>query len=171
MHLEEWSGDLTLYSSAYNPLPGRECPGFTFSEVEQVIAPGNRPRIEEQKKDSLHFTSCLLKKAPYVGKTRERAEKYGWQPAGKQRSGVHVTDSTMIVLDIDGASETQFAQIQKQLKSNGLSFIAYSSYSNGDPKKPGIRCRLVVPVDRALNKHEYKLAAAGLTQFLGLGHD
>jgi len=46
--------------------------------------------------------------------------------------------------------------------SNGLTFLAYSTHSNGRSDKPGIRARLVIPVDRSLTSDEYKAAWHGV---------
>ncbi len=165
--LKDWRGHVTLFAGFYNPLPGRECAELSWDDTEQVVARGNAPMLEESKDDALYFVSCALKTAPYVGKTREKAIENGWPLEGTQRSADHVTEAQMIVVDIDSASQEQFEQIQQRLSDSGVTYLIYSTHSHGREDKPGIRCRLIVPVDESLEKERYKLACLGIDEFLG----
>jgi hypothetical protein len=56
----------------------------------------------------------------------------------------------------------QLTVIEKRLNDAGVTYLLFSSHSFGRADKPGVRCRLVVPVDIPLDSAAYKRAAQGL---------
>lgn len=80
------------------------------------------------------------------------------------RSKSHVTAASNLVVDIDGIVESDFVNSLDKLKNDGIAFVTYTTHSNGDPAKPGMRARLIVPVDRPVGIDEYAAAWHGLDQ-------
>jgi hypothetical protein len=97
-----------------------------------------------------------------VNGTLTKAQQLGLPTVGKQRSASHVTEAMMVIADLDGITEVQLAVIEKRLVDADLTYLVYSSHSFGRADKPGVRCRLVVPVDTSLDGADYKRAAQGL---------
>ncbi|WP_129435326.1 hypothetical protein [Roseovarius sp. A46] len=92
----------------------------------------------------------------------ERAKRKGLPQEGKQRSARHVTKARIVVVDLDGVPGEDFKRYLRRLGDGGIAFLAYSSHSHGDPRKRGVRSRIVVPVDVPLASDEYRRAASGL---------
>ena len=161
MNLSDWRGQLTFFAGMKRTEPEREMAGG-FGELCDSIAPPDGPVIVESKDRVRYFVPTLLKVAPLTGKTRERAEKL-WQPLdGKQRSANHVTTASLLVLDVDGAPGTEVKDGLRLLRATGIAFLAYSSFSHGAPDKAGVRCRVIVPIDRHLGPNEYFRGSRGL---------
>lgn len=158
MELSEWRGDWTFFAHNKATRPENECTGG-WSDFCRSIAPIGNPMLGCDKERVRYFVPSALKLAPLIGKTRKRATKLGEALEGKQRSASHTTEASMIVLDLDGMRGEQFERCLKRLASDGKAFLAYSSYSYGNPQKKGVRARLVVPVDAPLNNQGYKVAA------------
>ena len=161
MTLSEWRGQWTFFRNKTHTIPVEEAEGG-FEELCRSLTPAHGPTVSRDKASVHYFLPTHLKTAPLVGKTRERAKRQGLPLEGKQRSANHVTTANMIVVDLDGVPGEQFKNALRSLAKAGLSFLAYSSYSHGDPNKSGVRSRLVVPVDAPLGSAEYKRAASGL---------
>ena len=53
----------------------------------------------------------------------------------------------MLVKDIDGLSEGDFFAGLDKIKNNGTTYLAYTTYSRGNPAKPGMRVRIVIPLE------------------------
>lgn len=165
---QEWRGSLTLYASQWRTRPCGEHDGVSFSELCEVIAPSTGPQCVPDKGRVCYFTPGLLKDAPLVGKTLKKALAAGEPPNGKQRSARHVTCSTFLVFDLDGASREQVQAIGKRLKQDGVSALIYTTYSHGNPVKPGHRLRVILPVDAAMNLDDYSAAwACGNQRWFG----
>lgn len=160
--LTGWLGDLTMLNGFYDTRPASEVIGAPWGVVLANIAPGDAPALLQEKEHAPYFVPSALKDAPLVNGTRAKAEKLGLPLVGKQRSAAHVTEAQMIVFDLDGIGPEQLVSIESRLTERGLTYLLYSTHSNGRADKPGIRCRGVIPVDRGLGPREYKLAAAGL---------
>jgi hypothetical protein len=114
----------------------------------------------------LYFIPCTLKTAPLIGKTLEYAENNGRPAIGKMRSGAHVTAGAWAKLDVDGLPEGQLAALQAKLNLAGIAHLIYSTHSHGRADKPGIRCRIVVFFDKALEPADYQRAVLALSEWL-----
>ena len=42
-----------------------------------------------------------------------------------------------------------------KMEADGLTYKAYTTHSHGNPEKPGMRARIVIPVDSVLNIENY----------------
>ncbi len=166
MLLEDWRVDLTIFNGFYDTRPKYEYTKRTWSETLSIVAITTGPAINENKELSEYYILSTLKEAEFIGTTRAKAINNGNLPYGKQRSSNHVTESTAIVIDIDGATHEQINQIRDNLLSSEITHLIYSTHSHGRKDKPGYRCRLIVPVDQPLDKEKYKLAAEGIANFL-----
>lgn len=162
MPLSEWRGDLTLFDGFYSTAPATETSAAPWKQIVHAIAPADGLVLVVKKDRGPYFVGCLLKVAPLIGETLAKAQRLGLPTAGKQRSASHVTEAREVSSDFDGIADKQLAAIEQRLSDAGLSYLAYSSHSHGRADKPGVRCRLIVPVDAALNSADYKRAAQGL---------
>jgi hypothetical protein len=171
MNLNDWHGSLSLFSGFYDTRTALELDDVSWPVVVANIAPTDGPALLVDKKRATYFVGSALKVAPLVNGTREKAAKLGLPLLGKQRSAAHITETRMVVIDMDRISEEQLAVIEKRLQAAGLTYLLYSTHSYGRADKPGIRCRVVIPFDSPLNVNDYKLVAAGanILLFDGLG--
>lgn len=169
MTLGEWRGDAALFAGFFNTAPAEEIHGVPWAMLLANLAPSDGPAIVAEKADCVYFLPCLLKDAPLVGKTRERAEERGTSLVGKMRSAMHITEARLIVADLDGITEAQLADIESRMQAEGLTYLLYSTHSHGRADKPGIRCRVLLPVDTPLNSTDYALACAGANVLLFAG--
>lgn len=160
--LSGWAGGVTTFNGFYDTRPASELVGAPWWLVLANIAPGDVPALVPEKERAPYFVPTVLKDAPLVNGTRAKAEKLALPLVGKQRSAAHVVEATMVVFDLDGIGAEQLASIESRLTEHGVTYLLYSTHSNGRADKPGIRCRGVIPVDRRLGPGEYKLTAAGL---------
>lgn len=163
MPLVKWRGSITTFKGFTSTRPDQEYENIPWPEVRNVLCP-DKPAIIGDKKQDQYFIPCLLKEAPLVGNTLEAAIKNGQSTTGKMRSKHHVTEASMLVIDIDGMCETDLVVSLNKMARDGLTFLAYSTYSHGSPDKPGMRVRIVIPVDRPLTPEEYTVAWHGLAQ-------
>ncbi|WP_143068248.1 hypothetical protein [Nitrosomonas nitrosa] len=161
--LAEWLGSITTFKGFTGTRPDQEYENITWLEACHVICP-DKPDIIEDKKQGKYFIPCLLKEAPLVGNTLDAAIKNGQPTTGKMRSKYHVTEASMLVMDIDGLCETDFIVGLNKMANDGLTFCAYTTFSHGSPDKPGMRVRIVIPVDRPLTSEEYTVAWHGFVQ-------
>lgn len=166
MLLTAWRGDLTTFNGFFDTRPSLEIDAATWGHIVHVIAPAEGPPAVLEKERSTYFVGSRLKSAPLVNGTLTKAKKLGLPTIGKQRSASHVTEAHMVIADLDGIAEGQVAVIEKRLIDAGVTYLVYSSHSFGRQDKPGVRCRLVVPVDMALDCAAYKRAAQGLNTLL-----
>ena len=161
--LADWRGSLTTFDGLIGTLPAEEIENVGWSEIKQRICP-EKPALIVDKKKGEYFVPCQLKEAPLVGNTLKMAESAGKAKTGKMRSKTHVTEANMLVMDIDGLSEDDYNAGLDKIKEDGLTYIAYTTFSHGNPKKPGKRARIVVPVDGALDIEDYRFAWHGFDQ-------
>ena len=152
--LEGWRGSLTTFKGFTGVHPVNEIIDANWDEVVGTICPEKLLCIYDKKLGE-YFVPCLLKEAPLVGNTLEIAKKQGTPTIGKMRSKSHVTEASMLVIDVDGLTELDFFTGLEKIKNNGITYLAYTTYSHGNPAKPGMRARLVIPLDRAVNIEEY----------------
>ena len=156
--------DISLFSNFYATSPSHEESSATAGRIADLITPEDGPRIVAEKGEGRFFVPCLLKTAPLVGKTLENAIKQGLPTIGKQRSGSHVTTGAWAKLDGDGLSEEQLAAIRATLNQAGIAYLIYSTHSHGREGKPGIRCRIIVFLDRTLDPAKYQRAVMSLSR-------
>lgn len=161
MSLDDWEGEWTMFNGFYDTRPAGEGHGGFAALVK---ATASQVALVADKAAAQYFVPCSLKDAPLVGNTLEKARKAGEPLSGKQRSSSHVTTATAIVVDIDGVPGTEFKALSQRLCKAGITALAYSSFSHGNPEKKGVRARLIVPVDGPLDGAEYRAAAAGLNE-------
>ncbi|HMM84661.1 hypothetical protein [Azohydromonas sp.] len=164
MTLDAWRGDVTIFRGFFDTAPLRELRDARWGELVDAVAPASGPAIVENKEAAPYFVPCSLKEAPLVGRTRERAEREGRPLEGRQRSAAHVSDATWLVFDLDGLSPNAFEAAGRALKQGGVAFVAWTSWSIG--LKPGLRARLALPVDSALDSSRYARAWRGANALL-----
>lgn len=161
MPMSDWRGSVTTFNGFTGTRPARELEDASWDEVRNLLCP-NKPAVLADKKQAQYVVPCLLKEAPFVGKTREAAIS-NWESAtGKMRSKNHVTEANLIIMDIDGLPESEFLAGLKKLADDGLTYLIYTTHSHGSEDKPGIRARVVILLDRPLNVQEYSTAWQGI---------
>lgn len=155
--LTAWTGSVTLFNGFTGTTPTEEFVGVSFTTIAAVICP-DQPAIVADKGHARYFVPTALKEAPFIGATLERAQQAGQPTFGKMRSKQHMTEASMLVVDVDGLSEEAFQAGLDALVKDGITYLAFSTHSYGNPEKPGMRARIVVPVDRPLGDLEYRSA-------------
>ncbi len=167
MPLVKWRGSLTSFAGFYGTYPDTELKNAVWSDVVSSLAPPE-PAIYEDKARGQYVVPCTLKDAPLVGKTLEKAIAANLPVIGKQRSASHVTEATLLIIDCDGLNENDFNNALTRIDQNDITYLSYTTHSHGSAEKPGVRARLVIPLDRPLNTEEYKQAWHGFdTMYLG----
>jgi hypothetical protein len=165
--LSECRFSATFFDGFFRTTPKYELENAPWRDICNLICP-DRPDCLHDKCDGKYFIPCLLKDAPLVGNTAEIAKKQGLPTIGKMRSASHVTDALFSGFDIDGLSETELMACMEKLKAEGITYFAFTTFSHGSPDKPGMRVRLVIPLDRPVTSEEYTAAWHGFDQlFLG----
>ena len=159
--LSTWLGNLTFFDGFYKTLPRHFIQNALYETLVTNIAPHDGPVIVSYKDQAPYFVTCLLKETEFVGKTLERAIENGVSRVGLQRSAAHVTESAILVYDIDGIDQEAFSDLVNRLVLSGLTALIYSTYSFGLPEKPGVRVRILIPLDRALAQSQYSRAWFG----------
>lgn len=159
-----WRGDLTIYRSQYETRPTAEHKNLTVDALYELMAPASGPCLTEEKAKATYATPGLLRDAPYVGRTLEKAVEAKQPTSGKQRSSQHVTEATFLVFDIDDTSTDQITAMGRAIRGDGISALMYTTYSHGAADKPGCRIRAVIPVDGPMDSALYCRAWAGANQ-------
>ena len=157
-----WRGKWTFFGALSHARPLSEGEGDFNALIEAFASKQLGPQITLIKSSARYFLPTHLKNAPLTGRTREFAEKEDLPLIDKQRSAGHVTEASMIATDLDGVSKVDFKVFLRSLHAADISFLAFSTYSHGNPSKRGVRARVVVPVNEALGPEEYHTAACGL---------
>lgn len=158
--LADFRASLTIFKGFFGTRPCEELVAIGWDEVCGKVSPPNPQRIID-KKHGYYFIPSPLIEATFVGMTLEYAMKTGAPTTGKMRSKNHVTEAALLVLDVDGLPVVVLMACMEKMKSYDLTFHAFTTYSHGDPSKPGVRVRLLVPVDRPLNTELYAAAWQG----------
>ena len=166
IHVSTQRFDINIFPSFFGTYPTHEETSITVNRIGDLIAPAGGPMIVADKAKALFFLPCGLKAAPLVGKTLERAIRDGLPVIGKMRSSSHVTSGAWAKLDGDGLSEDQLASAKAKLKLAGIAYLIYSTHSHGRADKPGIRCRIIVFFDKALEPLAYQRAVLSLSLWL-----
>ena len=158
--LKDWRGDVSLFPSERQTIPEAMHVGLGWDELCEVLAP--RALVRERKSSLRYFLPCLLDESrPYTGKT---AQRFPPDACGPMRSREHVLQqqATWLVLDLDDCVRAEVAGYLRGLRDERITFLAYTTYSNGAPGKSGYRMRVVVPVDEPLTLARYKAAHRAL---------
>lgn len=160
MSLVDWRGSITTFNGFTGTTPTQELKDASWDGIKSVLAPVEPATLIDKSK-GLFFVPCALKESPLVGNTLEAATKSGRPATGKMRSKQHVTVASMLVVDVDGLNDYDFKAGLAKIIGDGLTVLYYTTYSHGSAEKPGIRARLVVPLDRCIDLHEYAAAWRG----------
>ncbi|MHB8056830.1 MAG: primase-helicase family protein [Desulfuromonadaceae bacterium] len=163
MKLPEWQGSVTTFMGFTGTLPVRELKNASWSEVSSLLCPA-RPVFLHDKKDGYYVVPCLLKEAFLVGNTLEIAKYRGKSIFGKMRSKDHVTEASVLLIDIDGLSKAEMLICLEQLKAAKITYKAFTTFSHGSPQKPGMRVRMCIPLDRPVAPDDYSSAWRGFDQ-------
>lgn len=167
MPLSACQFSVTTFSGYFDTIPAYELSAATWSEVVANLAPADGPVLVKCKEDATYFVPCCLRAAPYIGKTREKAIRESWSSLnGKQRSAAHCTASAILKYDLDSMTGEQWAAVLEKLNASGLTFLAYSTWSYGLAEKPGVRVRVLILMDVALDQADYELAWWGAAELL-----
>ena len=143
---------VTVFPSSRETLPCAERVGLGWRSVVSVYA--EKLIITRDKTRVPYTVPCQLKEGPFVGKTAERMAKLG-PSIGKQRSASHVTEARLLVFDFDGLIRAEMQGVLVALRGLMCLCLVYSSYSHGNPEKPGARFRVVIALDRLVEGREY----------------
>ena len=162
-HISRWQGSISIFNGLTNTKPVKERKNLPWGGISAEVCPP-RPLITKDKVQGQQYISCLLKEEPLIGKTLEEAQKSGGQTIGKMRSRNHVTESSFLTLEFDGIPEADFIAGLEKLKKNAFTYKAWTTFSFGDPDRPGMYARIVIPIDRILAVDEYTQAFNGLNE-------
>lgn len=163
LQLSDWRCSITTFKCFTGTKPDREFENIPWNET-CILLCSKKPAIIEDKKQGQFFVPCLLKEAPFVGNTLEFAKKNGKPTIGKMRSKLHVTQSEILIIDIDGLPEINFEAGLAEIKADGISFLAYTTHSHGSTEKPGMRVRLIILLNRQVTIAEYAASWHGFDQ-------
>lgn len=154
MPLPTWRGSITMFDGISATLPSESFEDLDWTAFASKIC-SDEPTFVTDKKDALYFLACQLRDAPLTAKTLEHAEKMGKPTVGKMRSMDHVTESQVLIYDYDGIEEAAFGRICSYLEKQGLTYVAYTTFSHGREDKPGMHVRVCLPVDQPLDVDTY----------------
>lgn len=163
MSLSEWRGSATTFKGFTGTIPVGELKNVSWSDVSSLLCPA-RPVFLHDKKEGYYVVPCLLKEAPLVGTTLEIAKYRGKSIFGKMRSKDHVTEASVLLIDIDGLSKAELLICLEQLKTADITYKAFTTFSHGSPQKPGMRVRMGIPLDRPVAPDDYSSAWRGFDQ-------
>ena len=153
--ISEYRASITTFKGFTSTRPDQEITNTTWDETKNLVC-SNKPAVLTDKKQGTYFVPCELKDAPLVGKTLETAKINGDPLIGKMRSKSHVTDSNLLVMDIDGLDPNVVETARNKMKGDRISFLMYTTYSHGSTDKPGERLRLIIPLDKSVSPDEYQ---------------
>jgi putative DNA primase/helicase len=128
-----WKGDIALFSGYTETIPCKEVSG-DWKRIASFIAPDS-PQVVEEKQQGQTFLPYALN--------------------GKARLKENASDTNLLIMDIDGCSEAEFLEARSKMERDGLTYIAFTTHSQGD--KEGMRVRIVMPLNRTVNVNEYEL--------------
>ncbi|MCB2183113.1 MAG: virulence-associated E family protein [Desulfobulbaceae bacterium] len=152
--LSEWRGSVTTFKGFTGTILEKELKDASWKDISNLLCP-SKPSILPVKEKGQYFVPCLLKEAALVGKTLETAKSNGTSTIGKMRSKSHVTEASMLVMDVDGLPEADVIVALDTIKADGITYLAYTTHSQGNIMKPGLRARLVILLDRLVTTEEY----------------
>lgn len=154
--LKGWRGDVSVFPSEFDTVPSAMREGLGWSGVCDQLAPESGPTLRRQKSQLPFVLPCLLDQSvPYSGKT---AERFPAGACGPMRSSAHVESmtATWLIYDLDQSERPEVLAYLRGLRDRNVTFLAYTTYSNGAPEKSGYRVRVAIPIDRAVKAAEYK---------------
>ncbi len=166
IHVSARRNEIAMFSGFNGTHPALEESDATARRIADLIAPEDGPLVLSNKDQGVFYVPSELKVAPFVGKTLAWAIELGLSTVGKQRSGTHVIAGAWAKLDGDGLTEAQLATVQTLLCRARIAHLIYSTHSHGRADKPGIRCRIVMFFDKALEPVEYQRAVQSLSKWL-----
>jgi hypothetical protein len=151
--------ELTIYRNISSTRPERTVRGLAWPDLMSIIAPVAGPVLCVHKKNLPYFTPGMLRDdVPLSGKTLARARERRETEVGAMRSAAHMTDATFIVFEFDGLTPGQLKTIGSQVLGKGRAGLIYTTHSFGRTDRPGIRVRLILPVDLRLDANAYRTA-------------
>lgn len=163
MPLSNWRGSVTTFAGFTGTLPVQELETVAWPEISKLLAP-NDPIILADKKAGQYAVPSILKSDEFVGNTREAAIRNGQPTVGKMRSKSHVKEASYVMMDLDGLSEAELYAGLELVKNDGLTYLAFTTYSHGSAEKLGMRVRIILLLDRPVNVQEYTQAWHSLDQ-------
>ena len=164
MPIDLWRGDLTFFPSQYDTSPVMEKRGVGWEEVVEAIAPSIGAFCAINKRLLPYFIASSLVTAQLVGKTLAANLAIGGDGYGVQRSKSHVTQTSLMIFDIDDVDVRVMSNTICTLEQSDISYLMYTTYSHG--KQGDVRLRFVVPIDQSLGADEYQHAHDWLNQEL-----
>jgi hypothetical protein len=165
------ASELAIYRNINSTRPDRMVRGLEWPELMCTLAPVAGPVICAHKQKLPYFTPGMLRDDVLLsGKTLLRARELGEPEVGAMRSAAHMTDTTFIVFEFDGLKQGQLVTIGSQVIGKGRAGLMYTTHSFGRADKPGIRVRLILPVNLRLDANAYRTAheAVNTVLFSGL---
>ncbi|WP_416546069.1 hypothetical protein ACHEXK_10845 [Limnohabitans sp. DCL3] len=165
------TSELAIYRNISSTRPDRMVRGLKWPDLMCTLAPVAGPVLCAHKQKLPYFTPGMLRDdVPLSGKTLARARERGEPEVGAMRSAAHMTDTTFIVFEFDGLKQDQLVTIGSQVIGRGRAGLMYTTHSFGRADKPGIRVRLIIPVDLRLDANAYRIAheAVNTVFFSGL---
>jgi hypothetical protein len=153
------TSELAIYRNISSTRPDRMVRGLKWPDLMCTLAPVAGPVLCAHKQKLPYFTPGMLRDdVPLSGKTLARARERGEPEVGAMRSAAHMTDTTFIVFEFDGLKQDQLVTIGSQVIGRGRAGLMYTTHSFGRADKPGIRVRLILPVDLRLDANAYRIA-------------
>jgi hypothetical protein len=163
MALLDWRGSATTFAGFTGTTPVKEFGDATWPMISGLLAP-TEPAILVDKKLGQYLVPCMLQPHELVGNTLDTAIKNNLPTIGKMRSKSHVTDASLLIMDVDGLSKDELNSGIFKLINDGITYTAYTTHSQGRVDKPDMRVRIALPLDRAVNLAEYTAAWYGVDQ-------
>lgn len=163
MALPDWRGSATTFAGFTGTIPVVEQENAPWPVMSALLAPVE-PTILVDKKQGQYLVPCILKTNELVGNTLDAAIKNNLSTRGKMRSKAHVTKASLLIMDVDGLSKADLNAGIAKLKNDGITYIVYTTHSHGSADKSGMRVRIALPLDRAVNLSEYTAAWHGVDQ-------
>ena len=142
-----WKGEIALFNTYKEPIPFKEVKDAKWQDIVKIIRP-EKPQIIEDKTKGQTFLPYALH--------------------GKARLKENASDTNLLTIDIDSGSEAEFLEALSKMRSDCLTYIAFTTHSNG--LKSGARVRVSTPLSRAVSVEEYELLSKAVnTKYFG-GH-
>ena len=161
--LTKWRGPLSTYSDLTSTRPAVVLEYCTWSEITKIIRPAKPDYLTDKSKGKF-FLPYAPKDAPLVGSALAIAKSKGQPTIGKMCGKSHASDSAFGTFDIDGLPKSEYFSILDNMKNDGVSYVGFTTFSNGSPEKPGMRVRMSMAFDRPVTPEEYELAWHGVDQ-------
>jgi len=153
------TSELAIYRNNTSTRPDRMVLDLDWPDLMRTLAPITGPLHCVAKEELPYFTPGRLHNdLPLSGKTLARARKRGEAEIGAMRSAAHMTDTTFIIFEFDGLTQAQLKTIGSQVLGKGRAGLMYTTHSFGRVDKPGIRVRLILPVDLRIDTNAYRIA-------------